>query len=212
MDQEKPKLGRPVSVKKKENILKAAQNLFHKRGFDGVTMDEIAKRAGVVKATLYNQFNDKENLFIEMMKSSIQGLDSKVDVEELMNGKNIEEILIDVGQRLILFLESDDVRNSQRLMIMQSSRHKKLAELFMENGPFRIQKIIAQILEKSKERGEISINNPSKKAGYFIMSLVNMNCFEMLMGLSKKRDKIQVRNDVVDVVKFFLRAMKQGKS
>lgn len=207
-EQEKPKLGRPVSIKKKESILKAAQYLFHKYGFDGVTMDEIAKRAGVVKATLYNQFKDKENLFIEMMKGAIQGLENDVDVEKMMAGKEIEEILNEVGKGLVTFIESDEVRNSQKLMVMQSGQHKKLAQLFLQNGPFRIRKLVIEILEKAKERGEISVENCQEKASYFMMMLINMNSFEMMMGLSKKRNKDSVEKDVKNAVNFFLKAIR----
>ncbi len=203
----KNNLGRPVSIKKHENILKAAQFLFHKNGFEGVTMDEIAKRANVVKATLYNQFQDKENLFIEMMKNSISGLESENNVDEMMKNRKIQEILIDVSQKLITFLESNEVKNAHRLMIMQAEKHKKLAQLFMQNGPYRIKKLIAEILEKSQKRGEIKVDNFEEKASYFIMMLVNMNCFEMLMNLGKKRDKKQIEKDVKNATIFFLKSL-----
>lgn len=204
----KSKLGRQSSLKKQQDILKSAQFLFHKYGFDGVTMDEIAKRAGVVKATLYNKFLDKENLFVEMMKNSILGLEDKVQVEDLIDGKKLEIVLTEIGEKLITFLESDEVRNSQKLMIIQSDRHKKLAHLFLQNGPLRIKKLIADILRKSKARGEIKIDNCDQKASYFMMMLINMNCFEMLMGLSKKRNLEIVKQDVKDAVEFFVKSLK----
>ena len=58
----------PASDGAKENrILRAAATEFAKRGFSNATMDDIARRAGVAKGTLYLYFTSKHNLFTEMV-------------------------------------------------------------------------------------------------------------------------------------------------
>ena len=48
---------------KKEQIVEAARKLFTKYGYKKVSMDEIAKEAGVTKKTVYAYFKDKDELF-----------------------------------------------------------------------------------------------------------------------------------------------------
>ena len=48
---------------KNENIITAARELFIQYSFDKVSMDEIAKKAGVTKKTIYYYFRDKQELF-----------------------------------------------------------------------------------------------------------------------------------------------------
>src|SRR5687768_15462079 len=52
------------SRRKQAELLDAAERLFAERGFDGVTVDEIAAAAGYASATFYNYFSDKTQVFI----------------------------------------------------------------------------------------------------------------------------------------------------
>jgi AcrR family transcriptional regulator len=52
----------------REDILKAAIDLFSKKGFEGVAISEIAKNAGVSEMTLFRHFGTKRNIFSEAHK------------------------------------------------------------------------------------------------------------------------------------------------
>lgn len=56
-----------------EGILEAAKELFLSRGFPATSMAAIAKRAGVVRATIYNNFDDKEAILGEIMRRYVAG-------------------------------------------------------------------------------------------------------------------------------------------
>src|ERR1039457_6817262 len=58
---------RPRSLEAHEKVLRAALDLFGKRGIDGTSMDAIAQSSGVSKATIYNHWADKEALLLEVM-------------------------------------------------------------------------------------------------------------------------------------------------
>ena len=51
---------------KQRRLLEQAERLFMQKGFKAVTMDEIAAAAGISKMTIYNQYQSKENLFLEI--------------------------------------------------------------------------------------------------------------------------------------------------
>lgn len=54
---------------KKNQILKSAHECFSKRGFDAVTMEEIAKDAGLSKGAVYWYFKSKDELILELVKN-----------------------------------------------------------------------------------------------------------------------------------------------
>ena len=58
---------RPKSILAHGEVLKAAIALMADRGIDATSMDAIARRAGVSKATIYNHWHDKEALLLEAM-------------------------------------------------------------------------------------------------------------------------------------------------
>jgi AcrR family transcriptional regulator len=59
---------------KRLTILQAAKSLFVEKKYSTVTMDEIAKRAGITKRTLYSYFPSKLSLFIYMFDDNLQHL------------------------------------------------------------------------------------------------------------------------------------------
>ena len=61
-------------AEKREQIMKAAEELFVSRRFHEITMDEIAHRAGVGKGTIYRYFEDKEDLFSEVAMAGYDAL------------------------------------------------------------------------------------------------------------------------------------------
>lgn len=70
-------------------ILKAAEEVFAEKGFDGARVDEIAKRAGVNKALIYYYFASKDQILAELSKKHLQEMiDNK---KELLNGNNLEQ-------------------------------------------------------------------------------------------------------------------------
>ena len=84
----------PPSPRKgsRDAIISAAERLFLKRGFAGVSMDELAEEAGVARRTLYNQFVSKDEIFREMLRrASTQlgsafppGIETQGDVEDVL--------------------------------------------------------------------------------------------------------------------------------
>src|SRR5436309_10923153 len=52
-------------------ILSAALEEFTARGYEGARLDDVAKRAGVAKGTIYLYFADKESLFRELVRSMV---------------------------------------------------------------------------------------------------------------------------------------------
>lgn len=55
------------SQKKLDKLMEKAEELFWKYGYNGVSVDQIAKEAGISKMTIYKHFPSKEDLFIEVL-------------------------------------------------------------------------------------------------------------------------------------------------
>ena len=58
------------SDRRHREIREAAIGVFLANGYDGATMEDIAVRAGVSKQTVYKHFDDKQNLFAEIVLST----------------------------------------------------------------------------------------------------------------------------------------------
>ena len=67
---------------KEKEILKVAKKLFSKYGFKKVSMDEIAKNAGVTKKTVYANFASKEELLNSLIKLELQDMKERFEKME----------------------------------------------------------------------------------------------------------------------------------
>jgi len=75
---------------KKERILTIAQNIFSRFGIQKTTMDEIAKKARMGKATLYYYFKNKEDIFREVIQKESTILKENIE-EELKKVRTPQE-------------------------------------------------------------------------------------------------------------------------
>ncbi len=91
-----------MNVLKKEEIVGAARKLFTQYGYKKVTMDEIAKEAGVTKKTVYAYFKDKEELFryfiLEEMEKNRKAIE-KIEKKGLPFLEQVHETIYTVFKR-----------------------------------------------------------------------------------------------------------------
>ena len=77
-----------ISDEKQQRVLKEAAKLFAERGFSATDVAELAKRAGVSKGSLYNYFDNKEDLYLHVCKDGLDrsrravygGMDQEWDI------------------------------------------------------------------------------------------------------------------------------------
>ncbi len=89
---------------RRNDILQAAEKLFFSRGYEGVTMDDIAREVELNKATLYLYFKDKESLFFAVVLSGVRILSSLVRERVKKKGSGVEKLWA-TGQAYIDFAE-----------------------------------------------------------------------------------------------------------
>ncbi|MFO7570238.1 MAG: TetR/AcrR family transcriptional regulator [Smithellaceae bacterium] len=75
-----------------EKIIKAARAVFAESGYSGTTVDEIARRAGVNKATLYYQIGDKDTLYANVIHQVLGNIAQKI-AEAVTKSKGPEDRL-----------------------------------------------------------------------------------------------------------------------
>src|SRR6266536_2128695 len=63
---------------RRAQLLGVARRVFGKAGFHGVSMDEVAKEAGVTKPILYDHFNSEEELYIALLDADASSLEERV--------------------------------------------------------------------------------------------------------------------------------------
>lgn len=143
------KVGRPRSTEANQAILNATLELFADEGFDAMSIEAIAARAGVSKTTIYRRWDSKEDLMLDAARS-LQAEFPLVDTGNLRDDViHLLKLVWDMSQRNPL-LEKLYVR-----FIGESRANPGLFRFFYERrlGP-RVQHF-RQMIERAQARGEI---------------------------------------------------------
>ena len=147
--------GRKISsTGRRDAILAAALEEFSARGFEATRLDDVAKRAGVAKGTIYLYFRDKETLFQELIRTMLTPL---VGTIEAMSAADLPvgvlaERIVDLFVREVFETRRKDVI---RLMISEGRRFPKLAEFYYREVLARIIAAMRAILQRAAARGEV---------------------------------------------------------
>lgn len=207
MNMRKPTLGRPKNLKKRQDILQAAAELFPVKGFASVSMMEIAEKAGVSKLTLYSHFADKDDLFAQ---SVIDCCEQQLPVSsfQLPVGLSLQQGLTSIGNGFLELIMDDKAISLHRMMIAQSSIDIEHSELFFKAGPERMLSEMQALLVKADKSGQLKIDQPKHAAQHFFCLLKGLSHMRVLMGLSKPPSKIAREKHVEEVVDIFMRAFR----
>jgi AcrR family transcriptional regulator len=142
------------STARREAILAAALDEFSARGFEATRLDDVARRAGVAKGTIYLYFRDKESLFQELIRTMLTPLVGSI---EAMGAADLPLAAI-AGHFVDLFVrEVYETRRKEvvRLMIAEGRRFPKLAEFYYREVLSRIIAAVRALLVRAAARGEM---------------------------------------------------------
>lgn len=143
--------------RKYDQVINGARSVFLTDGFEGASVDEIARAAGVSKATLYSYFPDKRILFMEMVTQQCQA-QATTTVQSLDLTAPPDEVLRKGGQQFLGFLLSDMGQRIFRIVIAECERFPELGQKFYESGPMVMRRVLVDYLTAAQSRGQIRGN------------------------------------------------------
>ena len=106
---------RQVTEQREKQILKAADEVFTRKGYAAATIPEIAELAGVAVGTIYNYYSGKRELFIAVIKNLIITV-PLLDLIDEMPGDDITLIFKQIMQNRFALIETEPVSRIPSLM------------------------------------------------------------------------------------------------
>lgn len=152
--------------RKFDQVLEGARAIFSRDGFDGASVDDIARAAGVSKATLYSYFPDKRILFVEVAKRECRRQADEA-FELVSPADPPDRVLPEAARRIIDFFLSEFGRQVFRICVAEADRFPELGREFYESGPALVRNRIRAYLECAVARGELVIEDTLLAADQF---------------------------------------------
>ena len=142
------------AAERREAIIAAGLDEFIARGFAATRLEDVAKRAGVAKGTIYLHFTDKEALFQELVRSAIGPLIGRMSAPPVPGGsaRAMLEAFVEGFARDVLETKRADI---MRLIVAEGPRFPSLAEFYYREVVQRGIAGMRQLIDYGIARGEI---------------------------------------------------------
>ncbi len=195
---------------KKRQILDGARKVFLGDGFDGASMNEIARAAGVPKGTLYVYFPSKEALFEELVR-----VDRRQQAEQLFeipdDGQDVQSVLQGLGENLLAHMASPESLAQVRTIIGISGKLPQIGRAFYEAGPaYGIDKLSRYFDRKIRE-GVLDIDDTRFAAILFVDLCQSGAVKAQLFGVEAPLDALAIRRNAERASRFFVSVYGRAK-
>ena len=193
---------------KAESILAGAKRAFLAAGFGAVSMDTIAREAGVSKATVYAHFAGKEELFGAVIERECEALNSRYFARfspDELNPRDVPASLAILGRRFLELLLSPDGIALYRIIIAEVTRFPQLGEVFWRAGPERQRLQIEAFLKSAIASGTLALADTRLAAEQFVALIRGDVHLRHLLRLEADADRRGIGAAVEAAVAAFMR-------
>ena len=193
---------------KAESILAAAKRTFLAAGFGAVSMDTIAREAGVSKATVYAHFAGKEELFGAVIGRECERYFARFSAGELDPG-DVRASLTVLGRRFLELLLSPESIALHRIILGEVTRFPVLGEVFWQAGPERQRFQIEAFLKSAAASGTLALADTRLAAEQFVSLVRGEIQLRHLLRLEGDTDQQGIGAAVEGAVATFIRAFER---
>lgn len=199
--------GRGGRDEKRDAILRIALGAFLADGYAGTSMSSVAAKVGGSKATLYNYFKSKEELFAAVVQRKCQQIQHLLNQAEIESGGDLKATLTNFGEHFVELILSDESIATFRLVTAEAARVPEIGQALYNSGVRESQRRLAEFLEHAKEAGQLRRDVDVSVAGEQFSDLC-------LSGLHRRRlwnvmpypAHDEIRTNVARAIDTFMRA------
>lgn len=198
-----PPAGIPGQEKKRQ-ILTGAREVFLSSGFEGASMGEIARVAGVSKGTLYVHFGSKQELFAALVGTECAQTAERCFV--LDEAADVREALTSAGYLYVAAMIRPEHIATVRLVIGVAEKFPEVGRTFLSAGTEAGVARLSHWLRAKIARGELEISDVELAAWQFLIGCHALVVMPLLFGGAPKLENDSVERVVLHTVDSFMRA------
>jgi len=183
----KPRWERRKDARPQE-LLAAAIELFVEHGFAATRLEDVARRAGVSKGTLYLYFENKEELFKAVVRTSIVPVigeaESSVAEFDGHSAELLRKVMLDWWDRIGV----NKVSGIVKLVMAESNNFPELAKFYQDEVINRGTRMISSMLERGIARGEFRAINVTQTTQVLMAPMLMLVTWKHSVGPCERGD------------------------
>jgi len=190
---------------KRQQIMEGARRVFLHDGFDGASVGDIVRAAGVSKGTLYAYFPSKEKLFEALIiEDRLKQAEALFTLDE--NEPDVVRVLRRLGMSFLDMLLSRDHLDFLRIVVGASTKFPQLGKVYFEAGPCNGANRLASYLRRLTEEGILFVEDPQLAARQFLDLCKTGIHLRMMLGDRTAPAPKEIEHNLDSAIKVFLAA------
>lgn len=190
----------------KEKIFTTAVRLFSKKGYYGVSLQDIAGEVGIKKSSIYNHYGSKEEIldkiYLRFMEALIETTPSKDLIKDMLDSNpSVEDFWKD---RITTYFKNSVISESGRLwavIFMEQFRDEKAGALIIEENQRKVENT-SMILKLMMKRKLLKKSDPDKVAAEFMYAVRALH-YEYIIRHSFGMDTASCLKRTMDHIDYF---------
>ena len=193
---------------KREEVLAVASECFLNKGYDGTSINVMAREAGISKESIYRYFGSKEDLFFAVVERELDiyrtGMaNTRCDYNE----HSLQGALYHLAESALKVIASDRTMALRRLIFQMTALQPRIGLYYFEAGPQTAYRNIKKILDHHIEKSGLKTRyDTDKLAHYFISLVLHTTTLEKECGIRKTLSSRDIQRLCQVTVDDFLQA------
>lgn len=200
-----PEEGHCFDNAKREQIMDGARRIFLRDGFDGASIGDIVRAAGVSKGTLYAYFPSKEKLFQALVIE-----DRRKQAEVLFtldeNSRDVANALRRLGESFLDMLLAPASLDFLRVVVGAAGKFPDIGKTYFEAGPCCGTARLGGYLERMAAQGLLRVDDPQLAARQFLDLCKTGTHLRLLLGERERPAQEEIDRNLDSAVNVFLAA------
>ncbi len=195
---------RPEYDRRRKAILDTALELIGQHGYSAVTLEEITARLGMPKASFYQFFDSKEELFSALLTESPLH-ESAYELEQGNEDHLCRNGLRSLGQSYLDMGSSPERMAITKMVVHESSEHPEAGQLFYSEGISKVCNMLAQYIRRNLPECKLDDDTLKLASWIFLSSLWASNIlFKLMKGAQREFSDTQILDMAVEVFSAWL--------
>jgi AcrR family transcriptional regulator len=195
----------PLDTAKRQQIMEGARRVFLENGFDGASIGDIVRAAGVSKGTLYAYFPSKEKLFEALV---IEDRRKQAEVLFVLDEAeaDVGQVLFKLGFTFLDMLVQPESLAFLRIVIGAAQKFPEIGRAFYDAGPCYGTQRLSLYFQKLTKQNVLRVEDAELAAQQFLDLCKTGILIRMLLGQPDKPPRAEMERNVKSAVAVFLAA------
>jgi TetR/AcrR family transcriptional repressor of mexJK operon len=193
-----------AQTKKELEVLNVASDYFLAHGYQGTSINAMARDSGISKESICRYFSSKKDLFEAVIAKELAEYQQKLhSVDFEFKSIPLDAALTKMAESILGVVSADRTLSLRRLIFQETVQSPDIGQYYFETGPQRAYRNLDKIFALHADKSKLS---PEKLSRYFIAMLLHYRMLARQCAVLKPFRKNEIREIAAEVTRDFIDA------